>query len=72
MTDSIEETWEALDKLPRVLTEHEYHHRQRALALAVLEEAVFSANATLKLIGEDAIFDGHKLRARIQALGVKP
>ena len=64
----LEEAWAALDKLPRVLTEHEYHRRQRALALAVLEEAVHSANGALRLIGEEPFVDGHDLRKRIEAL----
>jgi hypothetical protein len=40
-----------------------------AFALAVLEEAVASANF---IAGEGAIMDGHTLRARIEALGRAP
>ena len=40
-----------------------------AYALAVLEEAVSSANLILvKVAGEDPIMSGHTLRARIEAL----
>lgn len=41
----------------------------RAALLAVLEEAVHSANCVLRMIGEDPIMDGHDLRRRIEALG---
>ena len=41
-----------------------------AYALAVLEEAVISANLLLvKVAGEDPIMSGHTLRARIKAAG---
>ena len=40
-----------------------------AYALAVLDEAVSSANLILvKVAGEDPIMSGHTLRARIEAL----
>ena len=41
-----------------------------ARALAVLDEAVISANLLLvKVAGEDPIMSGHTLRARIEELG---
>lgn len=69
---SIEEAWAAIDIVQPNEVRNEYNRRQkecaRALALAVLEEAIHSGNCVLRMIGEDPIMDGHDLRRRIEAL----
>lgn len=71
---SMEEAWEALeDAQPTPLYGMRGRKLERvavkAVMLAVLEEAIHSANCALRMIGEDPIMDGHDLRARIEALG---